>query len=121
MPLINLEAFRNHALIFPLVGNEADLRQIKTEDKNVPLVMQHLRKNELNSDVARFTTCVATNQVILGGKIFDSLCSNLAKQVARFLLPVLPYSFKNAKLFKIYNHPPWLCYYVSFEVRKIKP
>ena len=65
-----------------------------------------LLQNELESDVARFTThvqtCLATNQVSLkGGKtgnisqFSNSFCTNVAKQVARFLFPVLPYLKNN--------------------------
>ena len=57
--------------------------------------------NELNSDVARFTThvqtCLATNQVVdrwvvkRATSLFNSFCSDVAKQVACFLLPVFAY------------------------------
>ena len=62
-----------------------------------------LRQDELNNDVARFTTHIkpVLQQIrLLTGlmwvvkratSIFNSFCSNVAKQVARFLLPVFPY------------------------------
>ena len=73
---------------------------VKRATKNVQLVLQHCCRN---SDVARFTThvrpCLARNKdarfVFVGGKtsntLFNSFCSYVAKQIARFLLPVLPY------------------------------
>ena len=65
-----------------------------------------LLQNELKSDVARFTThvqtCLATNQVSFKrgktgniAKLSNSFCSKVAKQVARFLLPALPYLKKD--------------------------
>ena len=60
-----------------------------------------LLQNELNRDVARFTThvqtCLATNQVVdrwvvkRATSLFNSFCSDVAKQVACFLLPVFAY------------------------------
>ena len=60
-----------------------------------------LLQNELNRDVVRFTThvqtCLATNQVVdrwvVKGatSLFNSFCSDVAKQVACFLLPVFAY------------------------------
>ena len=63
-----------------------------------------LLQNELNSDVARYKAHVkpVLQQIRLltglnmGGKtrrtsLFNSVCSNVAKHVARFFLPVFPY------------------------------
>jgi len=62
-----------------------------------------LLQNELNSDVAHFTTHIKPflQQIrLLKGlmwvvkratSLFNSFCSNVARQVARFLLPVFPY------------------------------
>ena len=58
------------------------------------------KQNELNSDVARFTTHENLAIVFLARQgrtwvvkratsLFNLVCSNFAKQVARFLLPVL--------------------------------
>ena len=64
-----------------------------------------LLQTKLNSDVARFTTyvrpCLAIKEIRLQGlfswvvkratSLFNSFCSHVAKQIARFLLPVLPF------------------------------
>ena len=63
-----------------------------------------LLKNKLKSDVAHFTTHFQTcleQQIRLQGlfswviksttSLFNSFCSKVAKQVAHFLLPILPY------------------------------
>ena len=67
------------------------------------LVLHHLLQNELQRDVARFTTLIKSvfHQIRLlkglnvGGKtcniVFNSFCSNVANQVACFLLPIFPY------------------------------
>ena len=68
------------------------------------LVLQHCCTNELQSNVARFTTLIkyVLHQIRLltglnvGGKTCNiafqhSFCSNVAKQVVCFLLPVFPY------------------------------
>ena len=67
------------------------------------LVLQHLLQNQLQRDVARFTTLIKSvlHQIRLlkglkvGGKtcniVFNSFCSNVAKQVACFLWPIFPY------------------------------
>ena len=53
-------------------------------------------QNELNSDVARYTTHIKPvlqqiRVVKRATSLFNSFCSNVAKQVARFLFPVFPY------------------------------
>ena len=59
-------------------------------------------QNELNSVVARYTTHIkpvlqqirlltGLNLVKRATSLFNPFCSNVAKQVARFLLPVFPY------------------------------
>ena len=62
-----------------------------------------LLQNELYGDVAQFTTHIKPvlqqirlltgfNEVVKRAtSLFNSFCSNVAKQVARFLLPVFPY------------------------------
>ena len=46
---------------------------------------------KLNSDVARFTTDIKpVLEVKRATCLVNLFCSNVAKQVARFLLPVLP-------------------------------
>ena len=79
------------------------LRYRKTGNKKRATCLATLLLNELNSDVARFTAYVQTywkpdllqHRFDVGGNratsLFNSFCSNVARQVARFLFPVFPY------------------------------
>ena len=80
------------------------LKYGKTGNKKHTTCFATLLQNELNSDVARYKAHVkpVLQQIRLltglnmGGKtrrtsLFNSVCSNVAKHVARFFLPVFPY------------------------------
>ena len=80
------------------------LKYGKTGNKKRATCFATLLQNELNSDVARYKAHVkpVLQQIRLltglnmGGKtrrtlLFNSVCSNVAKHVARFLLSVFPY------------------------------
>ena len=76
------------------------LKVRKTGNKKHAICFATLLQNELKSDVPRFTTHIkpVLQKIRLltglndGGKratsLFESFCSNVAKQVACFLLPV---------------------------------
>ena len=103
-----LRLYRHAANVYTL-----RLRYSKRGSKKCAICVSTLLQNELNSHVARFRThfrtCLATNKVARfvfeGGKkrataLYNSFCSHVAEQVARFLLPVLPH------LNSIDNHGP---------------
>ena len=78
------------------------LRFGKTENKKSATYLATLLQNELYDDVAQITTNIKPvlqqirlltgfNEVVKRAtSLFNSFCSNVAKQVALFLLPVFP-------------------------------
>ena len=81
------------------------LRYGKTGNKKRATCFATLLRNELNSDVTRFTTLIKpVNNLICcktgfiwvvkrATSLFNWFCSNVTKQVGRFLLPVFPYLY----------------------------
>ena len=99
-------AFR-YSVVFRLHVSTSTLRDEKTGNKKRATCLATLLQNKLNSDVARFITHIKSvlQQIRLltglnmgckpASSLFNSFCSNVAKQVARFLLPVFPYFNKS--------------------------